>query len=265
VNSYGKKEGLCTFPELLERVSNIPGLLRIRFTTSHPADLSEELMTAFRDLDTLCKHIHLPVQSGSNAILKRMNRRYTREVYLDKAARLRTLRPDMALTSDMIVGFPGETQTDFNQTLELMREVEFDGLFAFKYSDRPQASAGRFSGKVDEAEKDERLRQLLSLQEHYTLKKNKELVGTVQQVLVEGPSKKQADNEFSGVQLTGRTGGNKIVHFLLPEGSDTKVSLIGRMIPVRIEQAFSHSLRGNLQTGRLSDKFTDFKGADNAA
>jgi tRNA-2-methylthio-N6-dimethylallyladenosine synthase len=133
VNSYGKKQSLCTFPELLLRINEIEGLLRIRFTTSHPKDLSSDLITAFRDLDKLCPHIHLPVQSGSNRILECMNRKYTIEQYLDKVAKLRDTCNGIAITSDMIVGFPGETEADFEKTLELIKTVEFDGLFAFQY------------------------------------------------------------------------------------------------------------------------------------
>ena len=134
VNSYGKKKGLCSFPELLTLVNEIDGLLRIRFTTSHPKDLSDDLIIAFKHLDKLCNHIHLPVQSGSNNVLKRMNRKYTREIYLEKVDKLRNVCPDIAITSDIIVGFPGEEVADFRKTLDLIKQVEFDGLFAFKYS-----------------------------------------------------------------------------------------------------------------------------------
>ena len=189
VNSYGMKEGLCTFPELLRRINDIDGLLRIRFTTSHPKDLSENLIHAFKDLDKLCHHIHLPIQSGSNRILKRMNRKYTREIYLDKVDKLRNTCPGIAITSDIIVGFPGETKTDFQETLDLIRTVEFDGLFAFKYSDRPNASAARFSDKILEDEKKQRLQQVLDLQDQFTTRKNKTLKDSIQSVLVEGFSK----------------------------------------------------------------------------
>lgn len=130
VNSYGNKEGLCSFSELLERVNDIPGLGRIRFTTSHPKDLSDDLIGAFGRLKKLCRHIHLPVQSGDDEILRRMNRRYTRAAYMDKVARLRVQCPDIAITSDMIVGFPGETDRQFQATLDLIRTVRYDGLFA---------------------------------------------------------------------------------------------------------------------------------------
>lgn len=261
VNSYGKKEGLIPFHELLARINEIDGLWRIRFTTSHPKDLSPELMEAFRSLPKLCAHIHLPVQSGSDAVLKRMRRRYTREAYLEKVGRLRAFRPDIAITSDIIVGFPGETPADFEETLDLVRRVGFDGLFAFMYSDRPNVPAARFTDKVDDAEKAARLQTLLALQEGYTLLKNRALEGTVQEVLVDGQSRRHgaADGDSPGlgtetfdgealpaaVQWSGRTPGNKIVHFTLPDdAAEPAGEIAGERILVRIEDAFCHSLRG---------------------
>lgn len=249
VNSYGKKEGLCTFPELLAFVNKIDGLLRIRFTTSHPKDLSPDLMLAFKDLDKMCRHIHLPIQSGSNRVLKRMNRKYSRKIYLEKIDKLRNICPGIAITSDIIVGFPGETRADFEKTLELIKKVEFDGLFAFKYSDRPNAAAARFEDKISEKEKKQRLQQVLNLQAHFTTQKNKELVGSTQSILVEGLSKKQTRiNKQSmnhDVQWTGRTSTNKIVNF---SRGDNAVSCneiaTGRMITVKILKAHSHSLWG---------------------
>lgn len=249
VNSYGIKEGLCTFPELLRRINDVDGLLRIRFTTSHPKDLSEDLIAAFKDLDKLCHHIHLPIQSGSNRILKRMNRRYTREIYLEKVDKLRNTCSEIAITSDIIVGFPGETRSDFNETLDLIDMVEFDGLFAFKYSDRPNASAARFSGKIPEDEKKERLQHVLDLQDYFTSSKNKALKGSIQSVLVEGFSKKQnrinTQNSSQGAQWTGRTSTNKIVNFYQSHDiTSCDESVVGQMLNVRILQAFSHSLWG---------------------
>jgi tRNA-2-methylthio-N6-dimethylallyladenosine synthase len=249
VNSYGMKEGLCTFPELLRRINDIDGLLRIRFTTSHPKDLSENLINAFKDLDKLCHHIHLPIQSGSNRILKRMNRKYTREIYLDKVDKLRNTCPGIAITSDIIVGFPGETKTDFQETLDLIRTVEFDGLFAFKYSDRPNASAARVSDKILEDEKKQRLQQVLDLQDQFTTRKNKTLKDSIQSVLVEGFSKKQnqinKQNSSQDVQWTGRTSTNKIVNFFNNNDTDSCTeNVMGRLVNVRILQTFSHSLWG---------------------
>ncbi len=246
VNSYGKKEGLCDFSELLTRVNGIEGLLRIRFTTSHPKDLSDDLIATFNRLDKLCKHIHLPVQSGSTRILSRMNRKYTRDMYLEKIARLRDACPDIAITSDIIVGFPGETPEDFEDTLSLIRQVAYDGLFAFMYSDRPNAPAAHFPEKISEAEKAERLQRVLGLQETLTLEKNQSLVHSVQVVLVEGVSQRMNASEASPEttpQWYGRTPGHKIVHF--PERERLGASgNLGRLKTIRIEKAFSHSLWG---------------------
>jgi tRNA-2-methylthio-N6-dimethylallyladenosine synthase len=249
VNSYGKKEGLCSFPELLARVNDIEGLFRIRFTTSHPKDLSGELMLAFRDLDRLCKHIHLPVQSGSNRVLGMMNRKYTRELYLEKVEKLRNICPDISITSDIIVGFPGETDQDFKETLELIKAVEFDGLFAFKYSDRPNATAAGLPAKISEDEKKERLQKVLDLQGHYTTTKNKSLVGSMENILVEGYSKKETGMDMNirqrGVQWTGRTSTNKIVNFI--QGEDCVFGdeiAAGDVVDIRIIKAFPHSLWG---------------------
>ena len=247
VNSYGNKEGWCTFAELLERTAGIEGLARLRFTTSHPKDLSPELIDAFARIDKLCPHIHLPVQSGSDRILKRMNRRYDRDTYLDRVARLRAARPQIALTSDLIVGFPGETDDDFAQTLDLMEKVRFDALFAFKYSDRPPAPASRFPGKVPADVQRRRLEILLERQTEITLACHHAMVGTVQQVLVEGESKKNADpsgERPSTFQWMGRTPDNKIVNFSAPDEGSPMDRYMGSIQSVRIEEAFAHSLRG---------------------
>jgi tRNA-2-methylthio-N6-dimethylallyladenosine synthase len=258
VNSYGKKENLCTFVELLRRINDIDGLLRIRFTTSHPKDLSQELILAFNDLDKLCHHIHLPVQSGSNRVLKMMNRKYTREIYLEKINKLRNICPRIAISSDIIVGFPGETRANFKETLELMETVEFDGLFAFQYSDRPNAAAVRFPGKISEEEKKERLQQVLDLQDSITIRKNKALKGSIQSVLVEGLSKKQNrvnnPDKRQSAQWTGRTSTNKIVNFF--DSDDTNAGddyMIGRLVNVLILNAFSHSLRGKTDSKEPTD------------
>jgi tRNA-2-methylthio-N6-dimethylallyladenosine synthase len=255
VNSYGRKEGLPPFAVLLERINRIAGLARIRFTTSHPKDLSDDLMAAFGKLDKLCPHIHLPVQSGSDRILKRMNRNYTRRLYLERIERLRRVRPDMAVTSDFIVGFPGESRRDFEQTLALVEEVGFDGLFAFMYSDRDTAPASHFKDKVREDEKKDRLQELLTTQEAITLAKNQALVRSVQPILVEGRSSRPglAEAHDEGPQWTGRTPGNKIVNFSwLPDALTGDVPQIGRLVDVEIKKAFSHSLYGGLAGGSAS-------------
>ncbi|MGA8179824.1 MAG: tRNA (N6-isopentenyl adenosine(37)-C2)-methylthiotransferase MiaB [Desulfobacterales bacterium] len=258
VNSYGKKENLCTFVELLRRINDIDALLRIRFTTSHPKDLSQELILAFNELDKLCRHIHLPIQSGSNRILKMMNRKYTREIYLEKIDKLRNICPRIAITTDIIVGFPGETRTDFKETLELMKTVEFDALFAFQYSDRPNAAAVRLSGKISEEEKKERLQQVLDLQDYFTTRKNKALIGSIQTVLVEGLSKKQNrvnhSDKSQRLQWTGRTSTNKIVNFF--KNDDEHVSdedMMGRLVNVNILKTFSHSLWGKTDSKEPTD------------
>jgi len=246
VNSYGQKEGWHDFSELLNQISRIDNIVRIRFTTSHPKDLSERLIQSFRELNKVSHHIHLPVQSGSDRILKRMNRRYTRSDYLAKIDRLREVCPDMAVTSDFIVGFPGEDETDFQDTLNLMRTVQYDSVFAFKYSDRPSAPASRFSNKVHEDIKSDRLGRLLELQKNSTFYRHQSLIGTRQEILVEGPSPRTSESDQSIVQWTGRTSGNHIVHFspLNPDGA-TQPDLTGQMVTLHISRSFSHSLWGD--------------------
>ncbi len=267
VNSYGKKQDFGTFPELLAKINEIKGLLRIRFTTSHPKDLSADLIAAFRDLDKLCPHIHLPVQSGSNRILKRMNRKYTKEQYLDKVAKLRDTCNGIAITSDMIVGFPGETDADFEQTLELVKTVEYDGLFAFQYSDRPHAPSVKLPHKISEPLKRERLQSLLELQEKFTKRKNKALVGSTQLVLTDGLSKKQVSGEpqnpGQALQWTGRTTSNKIVNFYVDASAVDTESLSGKLVGVRIDKAYSHSLFGKAINAELS--VGGLKGVENYA
>jgi tRNA-2-methylthio-N6-dimethylallyladenosine synthase len=256
VNSYGKNQNHCTFAELLGRINEIEGLLRIRFTTSHPRDLGSDLIRAFRNLDKLCSHIHLPVQSGSNRILKRMNRKYTKEQYLDKVAKLRDTCPQIAVTSDIIVGFPGEDETDFKQTLDLVKTVRFDGLFAFQYSDRPQARSVKLPGKLSEPIIRKRLQILLELQEKFTRRKNHALVGSTQLVLTDGLSKKQVSDRHTEIdpdlQWTGRTSTNKIVNFYQDEPLADGENLTGALVDVHIEKGFSHSLFGRVINVRPS-------------
>ena len=249
VNSYGKKEGLCSFSELLSRVNDIEGLLRIRFVTSHPKDLDNNLIRAFKTNEKLCKHIHLPVQSGSNRVLTQMNRSYSRELYLDKVSKLRDTCSDIAITSDIIVGFPGETDTDFDQTLDLLRMVEFDSLFAFMYSDRPNASAATFKNKIPPEVKRKRLQILLEIQGNFTTMKNQAMVGSIQAILAEGFSKKQSgdslDSGIHAIQWTGRTSTNKIVNFFQNDNPESCGDIFaGKSVNIRIEKAFPHSLWG---------------------
>lgn len=234
VNSYGKgREGNIDFPALLRLVNDIPGIERIRFVTSHPRDLSEGLITALRDLPKVCESLHLPVQSGSDSILASMNRRYTREEYLNKVARLRRAVPDIALTTDIIVGFPGETEQDFEMTMQVLAEVRYDGIFAFKYSKRPGTTALKFSGHLPEDVKEKRLEQVLTLQKEITIQKNREQIGTKKEVLFDGHSKK-------GAMITGRTRGNKVVNV------SASPSHIGSLLSVLITSAGVNSLTGQL-------------------
>lgn len=251
VNSYGKKEGLCSFAELLARVNAVDGLARIRFATSHPKDLSPELARAFASLDKLCNHCHLPVQSGSSRVLKRMNRKYTREDYMEKIDWLRQARPDIAVSTDIIVGFPGETEDDFEQTVDLLQEIGFDSIFAFMYSDREVAPASKFSGKIAEDEKNRRLTRMLAVQSAISRKKNKACVGTTECVLVEGLSKSVATNS-SQAQWTGRTTTNRIVNFTPDTPTDNQSAndldeallAPGCIVQVKIEDGYAHSLLG---------------------
>ena len=234
VNSYGQTNQVAkdktTFADLLYRVSEVPGLARLRFTTSNPKDLSMELIRCFAEIDILCPHFHLPVQSGSNHILKQMNRKYTREVYLERVDALRQTRPDIALATDIIVGFPGESDEDFAQTMDLLETVRFHGSFSFKYSDRPNTRSADFEDKVPENVKKERLKQFQARQDQISLEQNKKYVGTLQTVMVESSG---------GDKLKGRTVTNHIVHFpckdpLLP----------GETTDVKITRAGMHSLQG---------------------
>ena len=247
VNSYGNKEGLCSFPQLLRRVNEIEELGRIRFTTSHPKDLSDDLIQCFGRLEKLCRHIHLPVQSGDDEILKRMNRKYNRDDYLEKIRRLRRACPDIAITSDFIVGFPGETDRQFQATLDLIETVQYDGLFAFMYSDRPNAPATSFGDKIDASVKKDRLHALLILQETITKKKHRDMVGQTRQILIEGPSRNDSNCDSKNRRWSGRSSSNHIIHFDLPEEiTNAKELLTGRFADIMIEGAYAHSLWGRL-------------------
>jgi tRNA-2-methylthio-N6-dimethylallyladenosine synthase len=234
VNSYGSTNPVAdkktSFADLLKMTAALPGLQRLRFTTSNPQDLSTELMQCFRDLPNLCPHFHLPVQAGSNAVLKRMNRKYTRELYLDKVAELRSFCPEIGLSTDVIVGFPGETEEDFAQTMSLLETVRFHGSFSFKYSDRPETRSATFPDKVEEQVKSKRLEHFQQRQNEISLERNKEFLGRSVEVMVEGRSE-------TGIQ--GRTGSNHVVHF---SGSESLQS--GDLIMVNIRHAGQHSLKG---------------------
>lgn len=219
------------FPDLLSELSTLDGLLRLRFVTSHPKDLSDELISCFGGIHNLCPHIHLPFQAGSNRILKLMRRGYTREDYMTLIQKLRAVKPDIAITSDGMVGFPGESDQDFEDTLGLIRYVRFDSLFSFTYSDRRGTAAEQMGDKIDDLTKAARLNTLQNVQKGITLEKNKELEGKPAVILVEGGSKK-------GHQLSGRTDTYKIVNFIAND------RLIGSLVNVKIKRSFLNSLWG---------------------
>ncbi len=233
VNSYAG-EGGVSFPDLLAMINRIDGIERIRFMTSHPKDLSPGLIRAFAELEKLCGHIHLPVQSGSDRVLRMMNRRYTSEQYLSLIGQLRAVRPDIAVTTDIIVGFPGETEEDLEQTLELCRRARFDSAFTFIYSVRKGTPAEKFPDQVPEEVKHERFGRLVEVVDHVSAEKNAAMEGRVCKVLVEGESK-----NGTGC-LRGRTDGFKLVDF---EGDR---DLIGSIVDVGITRGRTFSLTGRL-------------------
>lgn len=235
VNSYGRKaHDNMDFTDLLYKLHEINGIQRIRFVTSHPRDFSEKLISAIKDLPKICKHLHLPIQAGSDKILESMNRGYTYEEYKRKIDLLRTAIPDIAITTDIIVGFPGETEEDFNLTMNTLSEIEYDGIFAFKYSKRPGTRAIELHDHVDEKTKSERLAKILKLQETITYHKNKLLEGHELEILVEGISENGAE------KMTGRTTTNKIVNF---HGNS---KIVGQLVKIVILEAKQHSLYGDL-------------------
>ena len=223
------------FSRLLLYVSEIPGIERIRYTTSHPREFTQRLIDAHAALPKLAPHVHLPVQSGSDRILAAMKRGYTALEYRSIARRLRRARPDVSLTSDFIVGFPGESEADFAATLRLAEELQLDGSFSFVYSPRPGTPAAEFADSVPLSEKQERLQRLQSLLDSQADAISAAMVGRIERVLVEGPSKKSA------AELQGRTGNNRVVNF-----PGTASGMEG-FVDVRITEARAHTLRGELQ------------------
>ena len=205
VNSYHYED--YQFHHLLEAVAGVPGIQRIRYTSPHPQDITEELLSTMSKHKNICNYIHLPLQAGSDKILKRMNRTYTKSHFLSLVQRIRDILPDVGISTDIIVGFPGETDEDFGQTIEVMNEVKFDSAFNFKYSSRRGTKASEYEDKVQEEIKQQRLEQVIDLQKKHTLERNMELVGTLQAVLVEKESKMSSD------YWAGRTDSNKWVIF----------------------------------------------------
>ncbi|STO01831.1 (Dimethylallyl)adenosine tRNA methylthiotransferase MiaB [[Eubacterium] infirmum] len=232
VNSYDG-DG-TSFAELLKMINEIDGLERIRFMTSNPKDLSDELIEAFTVCDKLCHNLHLPIQSGSNRVLKRMNRKYTREDYLKLIEKLRIRVPDITLSTDIIVGFPGETDEDFEETLSLVKEVEYDSAFTFIYSIRKGTPAEKYDNQVEESEKHRRFDLLVSTVNEISEKKNKVYQDRIEKILVDGVSKNNK------LMLTGRTDGFKLVNFA------GKKNMIGSLVDVRITDAKTFSLLGEV-------------------
>ena len=232
VNSYGNKEGEIPFPELLRRISRVRGIRRIRFLTSHPRDLDRETIGLFSEIDTLCPHIHLPIQAGSERILASMGRGYTRKEYLGKIRDLRMAMPGIAFSSDFIVGFPGETEEDFQDTLSVMEEVRYDSSFSFRFSPRRGTRAAEMSGSVAPEEASERLHRLQALQDRHTRDRLAACVGKAMEVLVEGKSAKDPS------RLCGRTPCNKTVNFSPVSSGHAALRR------VEIRSAGHHSLSG---------------------
>jgi len=252
VNSYGKdRAGEVRFHALLEAVDAVPGLERLRFTTSHPIDCPDALCDTFGRLRTLCEYFHLPVQSGSDRVLRMMRRSYTRAHYLDRIARLRAACPTIAISTDIIVGFPGESDADFEETMSILEEVRFSSLYSFKYSPRPGTAAARLPDDVPEAVKDERLARVMASQEGITSEWLGRYVGAEVEVLVEGPSRKTEGATTPGTalgttlfgppQLAGRTRFNITAHFPV-SAHELGATPPGTLVRARVERALPHSL-----------------------
>ncbi|MCL6590398.1 MAG: tRNA (N6-isopentenyl adenosine(37)-C2)-methylthiotransferase MiaB [Firmicutes bacterium] len=242
VNSYGLDladaggpEGIRNFAGLLRAIARGTGIRRIRFQTSHPKDLSEELIAVMAEEPNICRHLHLPVQAGSSRVLQLMNRRYTKERYLELVARLKMRIPDISLTTDIIVGFPGEREEDFRETLDLVNQVRYDGAFTFIYSRRVGTPAAGFGDPVPEAEKKQWLMELINLQNRISLEKNRDWVGRITKLLVDGPS------ERNQRVWSGRNSQNKLVHFAPSAGVKE-----GDFINVRITKAQTFTLEGEI-------------------
>ncbi|OAA82837.1 tRNA (N6-isopentenyl adenosine(37)-C2)-methylthiotransferase MiaB [Clostridium ljungdahlii] len=233
VNSYGKTlEPKVSFSDLLRRINSIDGVERIRFMTSHPKDLTEDVIDAVAECSKVCEQIHLPVQSGSTSLLKKMNRNYSKEGYLNLVKKIREKVPDAGITTDIIVGFPGETEEDFEETLNLAREVQYDSAFTFIYSKRKGTPAYDFEEQIPEDIKHERFNRLVEVINESSARKNKAYEGRTEEILVEGTSKNDT------TKLTGRTRSGKLVNF---EGNKKD---IGKLVKVKITKATSFSLLG---------------------
>jgi tRNA-2-methylthio-N6-dimethylallyladenosine synthase len=240
VNLYGRTEfekvdGKSPFVQLLEAVHAVEGIERIRFTSPHPIGYRDDLVAAFTYLPKLCPHIHFPMQSGSDRILKAMRRPYKNEKFVEICEKMKAARPGLAITTDIIVGFPGEEEEDFQATIDTVKRLEFDNAFVFRYSKRKDTPAAEMDGQLPETVKEERNQRLLEVVNALAIAKNQELVGTVQQVLCEGPSKTNKQ------RLTGRTGTNKILIF------DGDIhNLTGQILDIRVEESTGFTLYGSV-------------------
>ena len=230
VNSYSTKEG--SFPVLLEKLAHINGLKRIRYTSPHPKDINDDLLKIMSKYNNICNYIHLPLQAGSSKVLRRMNRTYTKEQFIDLATKIREYMPDCTLSTDIIVGFPGENEEEFLETLEVVEKVKFDFSYMFKYSSRPGTKAAQYTDQIDENVKQSRLERLIALQKKMTLHNNKKLIGSVQHVLIEKESKKSSD------YWSGRTDGN--IWTIIKKSSES----VRDVIPVKITDARGVTLFG---------------------
>lgn len=233
VNSYGKTlKTPISFAELLRKLNEIKGIERIRFMTSHPKDLSDELILAMMECDKVCEHIHLPFQAGSNRILKIMNRKYTKETYLKLIEKLKEAIPEIAITTDIIVGFPGETQEDFEDTLDIVKRVKFDSAFTFLYSIRKGTPAAKMKNQISDEIKHERFNRLLELQHSISGRENALLKNKILEILVDGTSKNDEE------KMCGRTRTNKLVNFIGDKNA------IGKIVQVKITDPHTWSLNG---------------------
>jgi len=234
VNSYSDPTEKKSFAELLAAVGEVPGIRRVRFTTSHPRDFTRDIVQAIDAVPTLCDHVHLPVQSGSTAVLQAMNREYTREWYLERISWIKAAKRDISMTSDIIVGFPGETEQDLEDTATLLEDVGYDAVFAFKYSPRPNTPAVGMAESMPEEEKSRRLQIILDRQREVQRKNYARHLGTIAEVMVEG------HNTARG-QVVGRSSQNKTVNFTTPSPI---LPAAGSYMQVKITQTFPNSLLG---------------------
>jgi len=236
VNSYGNNlENKFTFAQLLYEINKINGIERIRFMTSHPKDLTDDLIKAIKECDKVCKHVHLPVQSGSNDILSKMNRKYTKQHYLDLVGKLKKEIPDVAITTDIIVGFPGETEEDFQETIDIVKKTQYDSAYTFLYSMRKGTKAALMEDQIPDEVKHERFDRLLNVLYPIVLEKNEQCIGKVYSVLVESA------NKTSNTTLTGRTEHFRLVHF---KGSE---DLIGEIVNVKITNVKTFHMEGIIE------------------